>query len=138
MIGQTKSRPRKSGDNGLVETKNGSPRRLIRKHMGFGYIDAGAIDGFYREHLNPYLNYHRPAPRPTPRSMPKGASAAATGATRRRWRPCWRRTTPPQYLREGLELDTLRRMAAALSDTDAAKRMQRAKGKLFEQLRPCG
>ena len=31
LIGQTKSRPRKSNDNGLVESKNGA---VIRKHMG--------------------------------------------------------------------------------------------------------
>ena len=60
LIEQTKSRPRQSGDNGLVETKNGA---VIRKHIGYGYIDAGhadRINGFYREYLNPYLNYHRP------------------------------------------------------------------------------
>ncbi len=31
--------------------------------MGYGYIDAGHaehINSFYREFLNPYLNYHRP------------------------------------------------------------------------------
>lgn len=60
LIEQTRSRPRRSNDNGLVETKNGA---VIRKHMGYGYIDAGhaeRIDSFYREYLNPYLNYHRP------------------------------------------------------------------------------
>ena len=36
-IEQTKSRPRHSNDNGLVETKNGA---VIRKHMGYGYIHA--------------------------------------------------------------------------------------------------
>src|SRR5450432_4499719 len=34
---QTKSRPRHSNDNGLVETKNGW---VIRKHMGYGYLHA--------------------------------------------------------------------------------------------------
>ena len=34
-VEQTKSRPRKSGDNGLVETKNGW---IIRKHIGYGYL----------------------------------------------------------------------------------------------------
>jgi hypothetical protein len=60
LIEQTKSRPRQSGDNGLVETKNGA---VIRKHIGYGYIDAGhadRINSFYREYLNPYLNCHRP------------------------------------------------------------------------------
>jgi hypothetical protein len=43
-----------------VETKNSA---LIRKHIGYGYIDAShadRINSFYREYLNPYLNYHRP------------------------------------------------------------------------------
>ena len=33
LIEQTKSRPRRSNDNGLVESKNGA---VIRKHMGYG------------------------------------------------------------------------------------------------------
>src|SRR3954471_17680349 len=37
LIEQTKSRPRHSNDNGLVETKNGA---VIRKHRGYGYIAA--------------------------------------------------------------------------------------------------
>ena len=45
LIEQTKSRPRKSGDNGLVETKNGA---VIRKHIGFGHIQAAAAEPFQR------------------------------------------------------------------------------------------
>jgi hypothetical protein len=33
-------------------------------------------------------------------------------------------------------MNALNRVAAALSDTDAARRMQQAKNKLFERLRP--
>ena len=47
LIQQTKSRPRHSNDNGLVETKNGA---VIRKHMGYGYIHqahAQSIQIFY-------------------------------------------------------------------------------------------
>jgi transposase InsO family protein len=57
---QTKSRPRHSNDNGLVESKNGA---VIRKHMGYAHIEsrhAEAIEGFYEQHFNPYLNFHRP------------------------------------------------------------------------------
>jgi hypothetical protein len=60
LIEQTKSRPRHSTDNGLVEAKNGA---VIRKHMGFDHIasaHADAINEFYREQFNPYLNFHRP------------------------------------------------------------------------------
>src|SRR5204863_209481 len=34
---QTKSRPRHSNDNGLVEAKNGA---VIRKHMGYEHIES--------------------------------------------------------------------------------------------------
>lgn len=133
LIEQTKSRPRHSNDNGLVETKNGA---VIRKHMGFGYIDAGeakAVQQFYRNHFNGYLNFHRPCAQPEVYQDEKGR-------TRRRYR---RYLTPweslqqvpgaAQYLGEGMSLAMLKRMAGALSDTDAAQRMQRAKQKLFEE-----
>jgi transposase InsO family protein len=60
LVEQTKSRPRHSNDNGLVEAKNGA---VIRKHMGYGHIassHAEAIGEFYERHFNPYLKFHRP------------------------------------------------------------------------------
>ena len=42
---------------------------------------------------------------------------------------------PQQYLRPGLTVETLQRLAARMSDTEAACRMQAAKHRLFEQLR---
>jgi len=60
LIEQTKSRPRHSNDNGLVETKNGA---VIRKHMGYGSIAAAQaerIQQCYTAYFKPYLNYHRP------------------------------------------------------------------------------
>jgi hypothetical protein len=51
LIERTKSRPRHSNDNRLVETKNGA---VIRKHMGYGYIHAEPaepIQQFYSAHL---------------------------------------------------------------------------------------
>jgi transposase InsO family protein len=69
-IEQTKSSAHHCGDNGLVETKNGA---VIRKHIGFGYIDAKhaeAVDRFHRDHLNPYVNFHRPC------AIPKILTAA--------------------------------------------------------------
>jgi len=135
LIAQTKSRPRHSNDNGLVETKNGA---VIRKHIGYGYIDAAhadALNAFYRDYLNPYLNYHRPC-----------AQAEAQWDAKGRKRIRYRRyqtpletlralDRPAQYLRPGLSINTLQRVAAAISDTDAARRMQQAKAKLFLRLR---
>ena len=59
-IKQTKSRSRKSNDNALVESKNGS---IVRKIMGRNHIPqefAPAINEFYEKYLNLYVNYHRP------------------------------------------------------------------------------
>lgn len=135
MIEQTKSRPRHSNDNGLAETKNGA---VIRKHMGWGHIPAPYavhIHQFYTAHLNPYLNYHRPCAQ-------ADVEVDAKGRKRRRYR---RYQTPletllslphaQQYLRPGLTLATLKRISQLRSDTEAARLMQQAKRRLFEQLR---
>jgi hypothetical protein len=42
---------------------------------------------------------------------------------------------PQQYLRPGLTLATLQRIAGLMSDTEAARRMQQAKHRLLDQLR---
>ena len=134
-IEQTKSRPRHSNDNGLVETKNGA---VIRKHMGYGHIasaHAEVISRFYREHLNPYVNLHRPCAQ-------ADIVINAKGKKRRSYR---RYQTPletllaldnaEQFLRSGQSPDDLRRQAARHSDTEAARQMQAAKQKLFAGFR---
>ncbi len=134
-IEQTKSRPRQSGDNGLVETKNGA---VIRKHIGYGYIDAGhadTINSFYREYLNPYLNYHRPCAQADVEIDEKGRKRVRYRRYQTPLETLLVLDKPAQYLRQGLSINALKRIAAALSDTDAARRMQQAKSKLFEQLR---
>lgn len=135
LIEQTKSRPRQSGDNGLVETKNGA---VIRKHIGYGYIDAGhadRINDFYREYLNPYLNYHRPCAQADVEIDERGRKRVRYKRYQTPLETLLGLETPAQYLRQGLSINALKRIAAALSDTDAARRMQQAKSKLFEQLR---
>ena len=134
-IEQTKSRPRQSGDNGLVETKNGA---VIRKHIGYGYIDArhaDAINDFYREHLNPYLNYHRPCAQADVNMDEKGRKRIRYKRYQTPLETLSLLDKPGQYLRDGLSMNALKRVAAAIGDTDAARRMQQAKTKLFERLR---
>ena len=56
----TKSRPRRSTDNALVEGRNAN---VVRRFLGHDHIPqrfAPLVDAFAREHLSPYLNYHRP------------------------------------------------------------------------------
>ena len=135
LIEQTKSRPRQSGDNGLVETKNGA---VIRKHIGYGYIDAGhadSINDFYREYLNPYLNYHRPCAQADVEIDERGRKRVRYKRYQTPLETLLALEKPAQYLRQGLSINALKRIAAALSDTDAARRMQQAKSKLFEKLR---
>lgn len=135
LIEQTKSRPRQSGDNGLIETKNGA---VIRKHMGYGYIHAGhaeRINSFYRQFLNPYLNYHRPCAQADVEIDPRGRKRVRYKRYQTPLETLLKLDKPAQYLRPGLSINALKRIGSALSDTEAARRMQQAKAKLFEQLR---
>jgi len=137
-IEQTKSRPRHSGDNGLVETKNGA---VIRKHIGYGYIGqahAGKIDSFYRDHLNPYLNYHRPCAQPEVEIDSRGRKRIRYKRYQTPLETLLAMEKPHQYLRRGLCIHALKRIQMARSDTDAARRMQEAKDSLFEQLKHTG
>jgi transposase InsO family protein len=60
LIEFTKSRSRRTNDNALAESKNGA---VVRKQFGYAHIPqkyAPLINTFNRDHLNPYLNFHRP------------------------------------------------------------------------------
>ena len=138
LIEQTKSRPRHSNDNGLVESKNGA---VIRKHMGYGYIageHAQAIHRFYAQHLNPYLNYHRPCAQADIEVNEKGRQRRHYRRYQTPLETLLALAQPAQYLRPGLTLATLQRIAGLRSDTEAAQQMQHAKRQLFEQFRPAG
>jgi Integrase core domain. len=72
LIRFTKSRPRHSNDNGLVESRNGS---VVRKQLGYAYIPqscAELLNGFNRDFFNPYINFHRPCFFPVSVVDPKG------------------------------------------------------------------
>lgn len=133
-IEQTKSRPRQSGDNGLVETKNGA---IIRKHIGYGYIDAKHADDlndFYCQYMNPYLNYHRPCAQADVEIDERGRKRVTYKRYQTPLETLSLLDNPAQYLRDGLSMNALRRVAAAISDTEAARRMQQAKARLFEKM----
>jgi transposase InsO family protein len=137
LIEQTKSRPRRSNDNALVESKNGA---VIRKHMGYGYIaaeHADAIFAFYAAHFNPYLNYHRPCAQADIEIDAKGRQQRHYRRYQTPFETLLALPNPGQFLRDGITVAVLTRIAGVLSDTEAARRMQKAKRNLFEQcLRP--
>ncbi len=141
LIEQTKSRPRHSNDNGLVESKNGA---VIRKHMGYTYIaapHAGRIQRFYQQHFNPYLNFHRPCGQPEIKTDAKGKQKRVYRHYQTPWESFEKLPEAASYLKPGQRLEALGRIAQAESDTAAARRMQRAKQKLFASFRsantPC-
>jgi transposase InsO family protein len=134
LIEQTKSRAYHSGDNGLVESKNGA---IIRKYIGYGHIDAQhaeAMDRFHQQYMNPYVNFHHPCAVPT----------LITEANGKRRRVYLRWATPFELLQEapncerllrpGVTLAELERFAGKESDTEAALAMQRAKRQLLARI----
>jgi hypothetical protein len=131
LIEQTKSRPRHANDNGLVEAKNGA---VVRKHMGYLHIEAqqaAPIQKFYREHLNPYLNFHRPCGQAEIETDAKGKHKRVY----RRYETPWDVFRPlpaaATSLRAGQTMEGLLRDSLRETDTESATRMQVAKRKLF-------
>jgi transposase InsO family protein len=131
LIEQTKSRPRRSNDNGLVEAKNGA---VVRKHMGYGHIAAAhaeAIQEFYEGHFNPYLNYHRPCGVPEVETDEKGKQRRVYRWYATPWEILRQLPGVSQYLKPGLTVEALNQIERAVSDTEAARQMQEAKRELF-------
>ena len=136
LIKLTKSRPRHSNDNGLIETKNGS---VVRKHMGYIHIPRGKahiVNKFYQEWFNDYLNYHRPCAFPEIKIDKKGKE--------KRTYPHDMYMTPyaklkslenaEQYLKSNITFEILDETARAMSHTDYAIQMQLAKQKMKKEI----
>jgi transposase InsO family protein len=135
LIEQTKSRPRRSNDNGLAETKNGS---VIRKHIGWGHIaspHAQSFDQFYRSHFNPYLNFHRPCAVPEIRVDRKGKRKRLYRWYATPWEILRQLPNLAQHLRTDVTVAMLSQQANAQTDLQAAAQMQTAKQDLFARLR---
>ncbi len=133
---QTKSRSRHSNDNAQAESKNGA---IVRKHFDYSHIPqrfASLVNTFCREHLNPYINFHRPC-------LFAETITDARGRQRKRY-PYKLMMTPyeklkslreaEQYLKPGITFQDLDARATALSDNDAAQRMNDARAILFKTI----
>jgi transposase InsO family protein len=131
LVEQTKSRPRHSNDNGLVEAKNGA---VIRKHLGYGHIrseHAEAVEAFYERYFNPYLNFHRPCGVPEIRTNEKGKQRRVYRWYATPWEILRQLPGVAGHLRPDLTIAQLDQLAGAQTDTQAATAMQQAKRKLF-------
>jgi transposase InsO family protein len=131
LIEQTKSRPRHSNDNGLVESKNGA---VVRKHMGHTHIAAAHAEGitdFFKEHLNPYLNFHRPCGVPELVVNAKGKEKRTYRWYATPWEILRQLPNVASHLKAEVTIAMLDQQAQAKTDTQAAVEMQEAKRKLF-------
>jgi len=137
LVEFTKSRAYRRTDNALVEGKNGA---VVRKQIGYGPIGAEhaeAFQKFYSAYLNPYLNFHRPCGFATLETDPRGR--------RKRVYPHQDYRTPyeklrslanwQQYLKEASRPEILESQARRMSDTHAARQMQKAKLALLTRCR---
>ena len=136
----TKSRARQTNDNALAESKNG---HVVRKLFGHGHIPqhwAPGINDFNRQHLNPYINYHRPCLFPEVVTDEKG---------KQRKRYPYRALMTPyeklkslpdaeQYLKLGITFEILDAIAYQISDNEAADRFQKARRQLFKSIHEQG
>ncbi|MFQ5356640.1 MAG: integrase, partial [Mariprofundaceae bacterium] len=136
IIRLTKSRPRRSNDNALAESKNNS---VVRKIFGYIHIPqqyAEMMDVFNRKYLNPCINFHRPCHFPSIETDKKGKQ-----------NKCYRQRdmmTPyeklkllpnaEQYLKQGMTFEILDSIAMEQSDLDAWKQMQKARSSLFDKI----
>jgi hypothetical protein len=135
MVEQTKSRSRKTNDNALVEGKNGA---IVRKYMGYGHIPkryAKDINQFYKEYLNPYLNFHRYCGFATDYvdEMGKVTKKYETYMT-----PIQKLLSLPnckEYLKEKVTRELLEQQSRSNTHFDAAKKVHEMRTKLFKNIK---
>lgn len=134
LILQTKSRSRRTNDNALVETKNGS---VIRKHMGYRHISkqhAQAINGFYETYFNEYLNYHRPCGFATLTVDTKGKEKKKYDIYMTPYEKFKSLPDAEQCFAPGISFTKLDAVARRMSDTEYAMMMQKARVELLKNL----
>jgi transposase InsO family protein len=142
LIEQTKSRARRSNDNALVESKNGS---VIRKHFGYGHIPkqfAEPINLLCREYLMPYLNFHRPCFFPTTEIDTKGKAVKRYHYEDMMtpYEKLKSLANAVSFLKPGVTFEQLDKESTAMTDNQAAAlfTLQRNKifSKIFKQTKP--
>jgi hypothetical protein len=136
-IEQTKSRSRRTNDNALVETKNGA---VIRKYMGFAHIPkkySVIINTFYRNHMDMYLNFHRPCGFATDKVDARGKIVKKYDRYMTPFERLKLIKGVEQYLKPGVTIQSLEEIARKESDNSCAEKLQIAKRKLLEIIHQC-
>ncbi|MFA6444004.1 MAG: hypothetical protein WCV99_16835, partial [Sterolibacterium sp.] len=131
--------------NAQAESNNGS---IVRKHLGYAPKEiplgdshipqrfATSVNAFCCDHLNPYINFHRPCLFPE-------IITDAKGRQRKRYPYRLMMTPyeklkslnePEQYLKLGVTFQQLDAQASAISDNEAAQLLNDARGTLFKTI----
>jgi len=137
LIQQTKSRARHCNDNALAECKNGA---VVRKHMGYVHIPANfaqAVNQFYKQYFNFYLNFHRPCGFATVITDKKGKQKKVYKQEDYQipYEKLKSLKNAEQYLKDNISFKMLDKIAYQMSDNDFAEEMQKFKEKLFENFK---
>ena len=112
---------------------------MVRKQLGYVHIPqhcAALVNVFLEQHLNVYVNYHRPCFFPLTVLDAKGKQ--------RKTYPYERIMTPYQklkslpraesHLKPGLTFQSLDAIAFAISDNEAARQLNAARRQLFKAI----
>jgi transposase InsO family protein len=136
LIEFTKSRPRRSNDNALIESKNGS---IVRKYFGYSFIPkrwAKEMNAFSREHLNTYVNFHRPAYFAMVKIDSRGKEKK-TYPYKNMMTPYEKLKSLPNasaFLKEGICFEDLDKKVKEKTDLESAQQMQAALKELFQKI----
>ena len=111
----------------------------MRKHLGYSHIPqrfASLVNSFCRDYLNPYVNFHRPC-------LFAETITDAKGRQRKRY-PYKLMMTPYEklksldkaepFLKPGITFEQLDVQAGAMSDNEAAQRLNDARAVLFKTI----
>jgi len=140
LIKLTKSRPRKSNDNALAESKNAS---IVRKHMGYGHIPqryASKINEFNRKYLNIYINFYRPCFFPELKEDKKG-KVKKSYSSKNLMTPFQKLCTTPlfcSYLKKEIELLNLHIMANKYSPNQFMQKLLAVQTELWNSFEKVG
>jgi len=136
LIELTKSRPRHSNDNALAECKNGA---IVRKWLGYQHIPqkyAPLINTFYKQYLNPYINYHRPCFFPVTKTDKRGKlkKTYPYEAMMTPYEKLLSLHQPQQFLKPHITLESLALLAKQNNDLQAAELTLSARKNLFDSI----
>lgn len=130
-IKQTKSRPRHSTDNGLVETKNGS---VIRHFIPRGYIAKDKyreMNEFFFTYFHKYLNFHRPCLYPTVTLDLKGKKKVTYNECMTPYQKLISIDNYEQYLKPTITKEILKATAMKQNHVECLKEMDRCRTQLL-------